>query len=392
MAFTRRFRKANRRTRRLWLATAIAAAAGLTLIGLTTLTDPFERPQNAATDALFREQDGSPNVVLVQIDDEALDTFGRFTDWPRTNHATAIENLSAAGARVIVYDVLFAEPSDEDEELATAIAQAGNVVLAGVGAGTTAQSGEDQPLQFADVEEPVASLADAAAAVAHANVEPDDDGRVRRVPLVIDDAQGNEYLSMSLAALYAQLTLDPPPPESVRGDSLQVLDRDIPMEEHQALRINYAGRYRLVRERAIHGRVRRVLRPRARREHKTVFVGINVAAADRHSTPLMGDAPGVVVQMNALDTMLRDRFLQLAPGWLAVVVGYRARRTGRGRRPALARCLRRRPRRWPGCRLRVRLRNGVLQWLDHRRNRCSCGSSGRNRCRTRGARGCRASG
>jgi adenylate cyclase len=221
---------------------------------------------------------------------------------------------------VIVYDVLFAEESDEDEELASSIARAGNVVLASVGGGAASQGSSEEPLRFAQVDEPVAPLADAAMALAHANVEPDDDGRVRSVPLVVADSEGNEYLSMSLAALHAQLTLDQPPPQSVRGDSFQVLNHDVPMEDHTALRVNYVGGTDSFATVPFTDVFDGTFDP-SLVENKTVFVGINVAAADRHSTPLIGDAPGVVVQLNALDTMLRDRFLQPVGPWLAVVSG-----------------------------------------------------------------------
>jgi adenylate cyclase len=52
--------------------------------------------------------------------------------WPRSLHARLIENLTHAGAKVIAFDIFFAEPraAAEDARFADAIARAHNVVLA----------------------------------------------------------------------------------------------------------------------------------------------------------------------------------------------------------------------------------------------------------------------
>lgn len=72
----------------------------------------------ALSDWLFREQDGSPNIVVAGIDDAALKAFRRLPDWPRSRHAAAIDHLGEARARVVALSLLFVEESDEDEVLA----------------------------------------------------------------------------------------------------------------------------------------------------------------------------------------------------------------------------------------------------------------------------------
>ncbi|MEZ5906886.1 MAG: CHASE2 domain-containing protein [Geminicoccaceae bacterium] len=74
----------------------------------------------------------SDRVAVVRIDQRSLERIGPWP-WPRRIHAKLIDRLAAAGARVIGYDVLFAEPSMDDPAgdaaLEAAVAQAGNVVL-----------------------------------------------------------------------------------------------------------------------------------------------------------------------------------------------------------------------------------------------------------------------
>lgn len=75
------------------------------------------------------------DAVVVAIDRESSERLNLSNNpdrWPRALHARLIENLSRAGARVVVFDLYFAEPRspDDDGALAEAIKKAGNVVLA----------------------------------------------------------------------------------------------------------------------------------------------------------------------------------------------------------------------------------------------------------------------
>ena len=75
------------------------------------------------------------HVVVVAIDEESALTLGlreRPREWPRGLHAELIQRLTAAGARLIIFDLTFDTPGalpDEDKKLASAIAAAGNVLL-----------------------------------------------------------------------------------------------------------------------------------------------------------------------------------------------------------------------------------------------------------------------
>ncbi len=123
----------------------------------------------------FRE---APNdVVVVSIDRDSaarLDLSGIPSRWRRTVHARLIEQLTRAGARVITFDVYFTEPrsQDEDQRLAEALKEAGNVVLAEpVRARDVAAASdrEDSPVDhhriFKSVK-PISVLAEAAVASA----------------------------------------------------------------------------------------------------------------------------------------------------------------------------------------------------------------------------------
>ena len=74
-------------------------------------------------------------VVIVSIDRESSERLGLPDNpdrWPRSLHARLVERLAQSGAQVIVFDLYFIDPraSAEDDRLALALRNAGNVILA----------------------------------------------------------------------------------------------------------------------------------------------------------------------------------------------------------------------------------------------------------------------
>mgnify|MGYP001788190832 CR=1 FL=1 len=72
------------------------------------------------------------DVALVLVDDASFDDLEKQWPFPRSLHAKAVDALRAAGARDIVYDVQFTEPTTqrEDGALYEALRRAGGGVLA----------------------------------------------------------------------------------------------------------------------------------------------------------------------------------------------------------------------------------------------------------------------
>jgi len=270
--------------------------------------EPFQSWEWGLSDRLFRHQDGSPNIVVAGIDEETLAEYGRLGDWPRSLHAAALEHLREAGAKGVAMDILFVEESGEDEELARALSGM-PVILATAPLNRLESDGE--ALVFEAVLTPPASLQAADPYLAHAHFPEDSDGVARRVPLAIRDADGREYPSLSLSALYLFFPQVPPEQLPLGGGSLQVLGREVPLGEAGSMRINFVGgadRFTFIPYwKVISGD----FEPGAVR-NKVVLVGETASGTgDRHQTPV-GSAPlpGLYLHANALDTLLRGRFLQ----------------------------------------------------------------------------------
>src|SRR5512136_2380701 len=124
----RKSKLTRQQTRRLYHS-AVLLATGLLFTLLVWATQPFFGISQGLTDKLFVSEPPPPNIVIAGIDDETLSAYGRVSDWPRRLHAEAVNNLATAGARVIGFDVLFVDPSPDDEILAAAIEKAGKVVV-----------------------------------------------------------------------------------------------------------------------------------------------------------------------------------------------------------------------------------------------------------------------
>jgi CHASE2 domain-containing sensor protein len=108
------------------LAAAAAGAAELVdlLPGLEqeTIVKRFER----------RDTRAAPNLLVVAIDDKTFSDLDKQWPFPRRYHARAIDRLARDGARAIVYDVQFTEPTKvyDDNRLINAVDRAHDVVLA----------------------------------------------------------------------------------------------------------------------------------------------------------------------------------------------------------------------------------------------------------------------
>jgi CHASE2 domain-containing sensor protein len=123
-----------RRRRPSAAALATVALLALAVAGAAQLAGALAAPERASVAARFqlRGTDRPDDVVVVGIDDVTFDALNRQWPFPRSLHARAIDELHKAGARLIVYDVQFTEPTTARQDLALyeAIGRAGGAVLA----------------------------------------------------------------------------------------------------------------------------------------------------------------------------------------------------------------------------------------------------------------------
>ena len=196
----------------------LKAAVGLILAALALslildLSGAIQPYRLKTLDVLFRRVPlpaASPQVVVVTVDQPDLDFFKtqKVTwPWPRQLYAPLIDYCRWAGAKAVIFDILFTEASsygpEDDQRLAQAAAAAGNVVLPfflsreakppnpseadllkQAGLAIPGSPPRDQPA-YKSVVTPIPPLLAAAGALGNVQSRPDADGIYRRVSLVL---------------------------------------------------------------------------------------------------------------------------------------------------------------------------------------------------------------
>nr|EIX1824055.1 CHASE2 domain-containing protein [Pseudomonas aeruginosa] len=251
-----------------------------------------------------------PRILVVAIDDRSLESLGRWP-WPRSIHAELLDRLAAAGARSVLLDVIFSEPSsnpDSDRQLARSLCRAGNVLLPLLRE-SVPRYGEP-PREIP----PTAPLAGCAAGIGHINVEADSDGTVRSVYLR-EGPLGQPRPLLAWQAFADAGAMPMPGLDDMRN--LPGWQRD------HAIRIPFigadAGFPSVPYVSVLRGEV-----PDSLLRDRLVLVGATAPGlGDRYVTPLsasLGTTPGVEIQANILNGLLQQRTAVDLQPWLAALL------------------------------------------------------------------------
>lgn len=128
--------------------------------------------------SVWGPQRSDPRVLIVSIDPESFARLEQPWPWPRSIHGRLIQSLRSHGARAVILDILFCDPSSpaEDQALEDAIRRSGGVVLA-------ADIESDQSPQFAreTLIAPLERFQEAGARYGVSSIPVDVDNVVRRI-------------------------------------------------------------------------------------------------------------------------------------------------------------------------------------------------------------------
>jgi len=299
--------------RRILYALVVAAiVTAFTAAGLSAGT--FDGFQRRASDNLFPSAKTDERVIVVAIDKDTIQYMNGQVSPTRAVYADIGRQLEAAGAAVVVWDVVFAGEKPEDAELEDALSAIRAPVI---GASYVSQHADTED-DVLDVEVdlgPQPYFADAGnTTVGHVNVINDpSDGVVRSVPLIYDDGR-NFIPSLSLAALRA-FNGETGPITRIAPNGVQVGDRFIPTEDRHVLRVNFASGLDSKKDRAVVSAAKVLtgqMNPN-RFRNKIVFIGATeTLAGDTLLAPVdkSNTFPGVLIHANALNTLLTNFYLE----------------------------------------------------------------------------------
>lgn len=317
-----------KRERRLFTGLFVAAAIGVAFC-LIAHFGLLHGIQLQTGDSLFKAANLNPqtgpekDIVIVGIDDRSLEQLGNFSSWPRSYHAQLVDVLAEAGARVIVFDVLFSEPAPDDEELAASIGNAGNVILPFIYTIASHKSTAiGQTTTLENAIRPLGTLEESALTVGHANVLPDEDGIVRRLPLVVKDNEKYEP-SLALTTIAGYLRRSQAIESPVRDNSLPFAGRTISLDDSGNMLINYIGDSGdpLNFETISYVDALRSNSLPATFQDKIVVIGVTATGlGDTFWTPMGHMMNGVELHVIAMHTILSGNFLKLAPSTVTIAV------------------------------------------------------------------------
>jgi diguanylate cyclase (GGDEF)-like protein/PAS domain S-box-containing protein len=249
------------------------------------------------------------DIVIVAIDEQSLRQLGRWP-WSRRVHADLVRKLTAAGAKAVALDIVFAEPDAADpaadRDLATALADNGRVVLPVVN--------EQIRLNGQLIETlPIPALAQAVAGLGHVDVELDPDGIARGVFL----KAGLGSPRWSTLALAVLETVDPSgwqAPPGQRTPATHLSSPNAWRRDYHVL-IPFAGPPGHFQRASYRDVLRGDFAPTLLRD-KFVLVGVTATGiGDMLPTPV-GQAqpmPGVEFNANVLDALRRGLTIQPLP-------------------------------------------------------------------------------
>jgi len=154
------------------------------------------RLEHTISDAFFKVRGPltkPPDIVLIGIDDDSFQNLDLQWPWPRRLHAELLASLSAARARVVVFDVLFdthSKDQDDDRLFSEAIAANPNVILA-----TARTVTKKKTFTKASWLDPVPTLMSADTSTGCIELLVDSDGAVRRAQLDFEGRPSLGYLA-----------------------------------------------------------------------------------------------------------------------------------------------------------------------------------------------------
>ena len=212
-----------------------------------------------------------------------------------------IDFASKAGAKAVLLDVLFPEKesTEVDGRLASSIKNSGIITLAA--AFEFSQDGS-----VASMLDNIPVLAGSAKNTAHINVRPDEDGVLRQTRLVIS-YEGKFYPSLALAAAMEAMGVDE---IEVKDYGVVLGPKAIPTDIDAGMLINYAGPPGTYERFSFSDVVKGRVSPGQLRD-KVIFVGATaIGIYDMRITPFSNNTPGVEVNANIADNILRGDFMQ----------------------------------------------------------------------------------
>jgi len=301
-----------------------------------------------------KKSEFTDQICLILVDQNSLDWGSRENGWswpwPREVYGVISDYCKRQGARMLVLDVLFTEPSpfgaSDDERLGKSLADYGRVISAiflgeKTGSeqtwpeylpppdlrmeGSDQRTAENRETVFSHAAFPIPEVSRNSDMLGNVHLNPDPDGVYRR-SMLFSVFDGKHVPSLGIAPFLAEGSA-----KHVRmgQNMLHISDRDIPLDQNGNAILRYRGpsgthkSYSaaavLQSELRIVSGEKPVIADENAFKDKYVFLGFSAPGLyDLRSSPVGGVYPGVEIHATMLDNLLARDFIREMPAWAAV--------------------------------------------------------------------------
>jgi len=289
----------------------------------------FTRLEFLSLDSRFtlrKKTPASPNIIIIEINDQDIAKIGRWP-WKRSWHGAITRALTDMGADIIYFDMIFSEPSQENQDLIfeQAIKESKNVYL---------------PFAFSsaslDIDKaflPLNRLSEHSRGGGSINIYPDQDGIMRRLPLLFFTPDKDYYhIALSIAMDYQDLSLQSITPYYLTLSSKHNYDTvKIPLDQNGSMLINWSGKWG---QSFTHYGFSQILNEYTNfLENKKTSLNLNkfknsiclvavtgLGLYDIKPIPLQPEYPGIGVTATAISNILSHRFLYFPPFRISLII------------------------------------------------------------------------
>jgi adenylate cyclase len=297
------------------------------------------------------------DISLILLDQNSLDWAktenGLTWPWPREVYAAIVNYCKRSGARAVVFDVLFSEPSaygvEDDTAFGAAVSEYDRFVASaflGNDSGSRTEWPKDipgPPIEITGLEQwltktsrgeisfpkatfPIPELAKTAAVIGNVHLDPDPDGVYRRMKL-FNLFDGKTVPALGLGAY---LAAQPDSRWEIAAGRIRIDDNIVSIDRKGNTILRYRGptgthtAYSAASVlqseiRIINGEAPTIKDSDAFKD-KYVFFGFTAPALyDLKSAPVGGIYPGVEIHATLLDNLLSNDFIRKMPVWLDIL-------------------------------------------------------------------------
>ena len=284
-----------------------------------------------------------PTIKLILIDDASVNHLGDFIGrypWPRGIYSPIISYLNKAGAKEIIFDILFSEEeesSSSHQSFLNELQKHDNVSFVGILSkefpvnATLPPYFEKSKLhvdypyvdykEYQSIYHPIPDLSKQSKKIPIANIEPDEDGLYRKLPLITPFRQQWLY-TLPLTPFVGTHEI------SFNNTTIYMDKTKIHLTDNHEIILNWYpkgfDRYSfsgvLSSWQALENNEEPLISPDTF-ENSIVVIGASaVGLHDLKTTPIHSHLPGAEIQATAISNILQGTSLRLSPNWITYLL------------------------------------------------------------------------